>query len=105
MQKNNHKLRIGIVGAGSIVRARHLPALKKYPEVEIVAVSNSTYENSENFFRENLPHATPKQNWADLLALSDFDIICIGTPPYIPSSVPISDLSTGQTVFFYGRIL
>jgi predicted dehydrogenase len=27
-QKNNQKLRIGIVGAGSIVRARHLPALK-----------------------------------------------------------------------------
>jgi len=68
MQKNNHKLRIGIVGAGNIVRARHLPALKKYPEVEIVAVSNSTYESSENFCRGNLPHATPMQNWADLLA-------------------------------------
>ena len=46
MHKNNHKLRIGIVGAGNIVRARHLPALKKHPEVEIVAVSNSTYESS-----------------------------------------------------------
>ena len=58
-QKNNHKLRIGIVGAGSIVRARHLPALKKHPEVEIVAVSNSTYESSEKFCQENVPHATP----------------------------------------------
>src|SRR5213083_299936 len=27
MQKNNQKLRIGMVGAGSIVRARHLPAV------------------------------------------------------------------------------
>jgi predicted dehydrogenase len=47
MHKNNQKLRIGIVGAGNIVRSRHLPALKKHPEVEIVAVSNSTYESSE----------------------------------------------------------
>ena len=46
---------MGIVGAGSIVRARHLPALKKHPEVEIVAVSNSTYESSEKFCRENVP--------------------------------------------------
>ncbi len=63
-QKNNQKLRIGIIGAGSIVRARHLPALKKNPEVEIVAVSNSTYESSEKFCRENLPHATPLRNCA-----------------------------------------
>ena len=53
MHKNNHKLRIGIVGAGNIVRTRHLPALKKNSDVEIVAVSNSTYESSERFCREN----------------------------------------------------
>ena len=53
MHKNNHKLRIGIVGAGNIVRTRHLPALKNNADVEIVAVSNSTYESSERFCREN----------------------------------------------------
>src|SRR6266704_3109668 len=68
-QKDNQKLRIGIVGAGSIVRARHLPALKKHPEVEIVAVSNSTYESSEKFCRENLPHATPLRNWPELVTM------------------------------------
>ena len=104
MQKNNHKLRIGIVGAGSIVRARHLPALKKYSEVEIVAVSNSTYESSENFCRENLPHATPMQNWADLLALPDLDIIWIGTPPYMHSAVTISALEAGKHVFCQARM-
>jgi len=104
MQKNNHKLRIGIVGAGNIVRARHLPALKKYPEVEIVAVSNSTYESSENVCRENLPHATPMQNWADLLALPDLDIIWIGTPPYMHSAVTISALEAGKHVFCQARM-
>src|SRR6266496_4440546 len=102
--KNNQKLRIGIVGAGSIVRARHLPALKKHPEVEIVAVSNSTYESSENFCRENCPSATPMQNWADLLALPDLDIIWIGTPPYMHSAVTISALEAGKHVFCQARM-
>jgi len=104
MQKNNHKLRIGMVGAGGIVRARHLPALKKYPEVEIVAVSNLTYESSEKFCRENLPHATPMQNWADLLALPELDIIWIGTPPYMHSAVTISALEAGKHVFCQARM-
>src|SRR5437899_2571863 len=104
MQKNNHKLRIGMVGAGSIVRARHLPALKKHPEVEIVAVSNLTYESSEKFCRENLPHATPMQNWADLLALPELDIIWIGTPPYMHSAVTISALEAGKHVFCQARM-
>src|SRR5260370_41687827 len=90
---------MGMVGAGNIVRTRHLPALKKNPDVEIVAVSNSTYESSEKFCKENCPSATPMANWADLLALQDLDIICIGTPPYMHSAVTISALAAGQHVF------
>jgi predicted dehydrogenase len=104
MQKNNHKLRIGIVGAGNIVRARHLPALKKHPEVEIVAVSNSTYESSENFCREHCPSATPMRNWAELLALPDIDIIWIGTPPVMHSAVTVSALEAGKHVFCQARM-
>src|ERR1700746_2374860 len=104
MHKNNHKLRIGIVGAGNIVKTRHLPALKKHPEVDIVAVSNSTYESSEKFCKENLPSATPMANWADLLALPDLDIIWIGTPPYMHSAVTISALEAGKHVFCQARM-
>ena len=90
MHKNNHKLRIGIIGAGNIVRTRHLPALKKHPDVEIVAVSNSTYESAEKFCSENAPGATPIQNWPELVALHDLDVVWIGTPPYMHSAVTIS---------------
>src|SRR5438309_5809727 len=103
-QKNNHKLRVGIVGAGGIVRTRHLPALKRNPDVEIVAVSNSTYESAEKFCAENLPHATPMRNWADLLALPDIDIVWIGTPPYMHSAVTISALEAGKHVFCQARM-
>ena len=101
---NNHKLRLGIVGAGAIVRDRHLPGLKKHPEVEIVAVSNSTYESAEKFCQENAPHATPMQNWADLLAIPDIDIVWIGTPPYMHSAVTISALEAGKHVFCQARM-
>src|SRR5438874_10550520 len=103
-QKNNQKLRVGIVGAVGIVRSRHLPALKKNPDVEIVAVSNSTYETSEKFCRDELPQATPMRNWADLLAVPDLDIIWIGTPPYMHSAVTISALEAGKHVFCQARM-
>lgn len=102
--KANHKLRIGIVGAGNIVKTRHLPGLKKHPDAEIVAVSNSTYESSEKFCQENCPQATPMRNWADLLAIPDLDVIWIGTPPYMHSAVTISALEAGKHVFCQARM-
>lgn len=98
------KLRIGIIGAGGIVRQRHLPALLAMPGVEIVAVSNSTYASSERFCREHLPHATPMKNWADLLALPDLDIIWIGTHPNLHAPLTISALEAGRHVFCQARM-
>src|SRR5246500_5733119 len=104
MHKNNHKLRIGIVGAGNIVRTRHLPALKKNSEVEIFAVSNSTYESSERFCRENSPAALPIRDWAELVATPAIDIVWIGTTPYMHSAVTISALEAGKHVFCQARM-
>lgn len=86
------------------MRNRHLPALKRHPEVEIVAVSNSTYESSQKFCDDNLPHATPMQNWADLLAIPEIDIVWIGTPPYMHSAVTVSALEAGKHVFCQARM-
>ena len=98
------KLRIGIVGAGGIVLQRHLPALLAMKDVEIVAVSNSTYASSERFCREHLPHATPLKNWAELVSLRELDVVWIGTPPYMHSSVSISALEAGRHVFCQARM-
>ena len=103
-QRTNRKFRIGIIGAGEIVRRRHLPALQERNDVEIVAVSNSTYDSSKEFCDEYLPHATPMQNWADLLALEDIDIVWIGTPPYMHSAITVSALEAGKHVFCQARM-
>jgi predicted dehydrogenase len=102
--KNNHKLRLGIVGAGEIVKRRHLPALERHPDVELVAVCNSSYASADQFCRENAPHATPMQNWAELLGMSDLDIIWIGTPPYMHSAITLSALEAGKHVFCQARM-
>src|ERR1700704_5401927 len=98
------KLRLGIIGAGAIVRDRHLPGLRKHSDVEIVAVSNSTYESAQKFCEENAPEAVPMQNWADLLALPELDVVWIGTPPYMHSAVTISALEAGKHVFCQARM-
>jgi len=104
MHKNNHKLRIGIIGAGNIVRTRHMPGLQKDPEVEIVAVSNLTYGSTERFCSEYAPEATPIKNWPELVALPNLDIVWIGTPPYMHSAVTISALEAGKHVFCQARM-
>src|SRR5438477_4413619 len=105
MSRNgNRKLRIGIIGAGGIVKQRHLPAFKRRSDLEIVAISNSTYESAEKFCQENVPGAVPIANWPDLVALPDIDVVWIGTPPYMHSAVTISALEAGKHVFCQARM-
>ncbi len=98
------KLRVGIIGAGAIVRQRHLPALLKRPDVEILAVSNSSYESAEKFCLHHLPRATPMHDWADMLAMEHLDVVWIGTPPYLHGTVAVSALEAGKHVFCQARM-
>ncbi|MBV8899156.1 MAG: Gfo/Idh/MocA family oxidoreductase [Verrucomicrobia bacterium] len=104
MSTRPSKLRIGVIGAGNIVKSRHLPALKQIPDVSIVAVCNSTYESAEAFCREFAPEAVPYGNWAELLADSDADIVWIGTPPYLHATITVSALEAGKHVFCQARM-
>src|ERR1700757_5046039 len=104
MSPRHSKLRIGIVGAGNVVKTRHLPALKKIADVEVAAICNSTYESSEHFCVEYAPEATPYGNWAELVADPEIDIIWIGTPPYLHSTIAISALEAGKHVFSQARM-
>ena len=90
MASRQTKLKIGIVGAGAVVKDRHLPALKRIPDVEVVAVCNSSYESSEECCNKYIPEATPYGNWAELVADPDIDIVWICTPPYLHSTIAIS---------------
>jgi len=104
MASRHSKLKIGIVGAGAVVKTRHLPALRKIPDVEVVAICNSSYESSEKCCTEYVPEATPYGNWAELVSHPDIDIVWIGTPPYLHSTVALSALEAGKHVFTQARM-
>jgi predicted dehydrogenase len=104
MQPRQPKLRIGIVGAGNIVKRRHLPALSQIEDVKVVGVCNSTYESSEKFCSEFVSDAKPYANWAELVAEPDIDIIWIGTSPYLHATIAVSALEAGKHVFCQARM-
>jgi predicted dehydrogenase len=97
------KLRIGIVGAGGIVKQRHLPGLQALPNVQVVAVCNSRIESAQAVAREfDIPEVL--HDWADLLDRPDLDIIWIGTPPVLHAPITISALEAGKHVFCQARM-
>jgi predicted dehydrogenase len=97
------KLRVGIVGAGGIVRQRHLPGLQALPNVQVVAVCNSQIESAQSVAKEfHIPEVLG--DWADMLDRPDIDIIWIGTPPVLHAPVTISALEAGKHVFCQARM-
>ncbi|MEI6533994.1 MAG: Gfo/Idh/MocA family oxidoreductase [Verrucomicrobiaceae bacterium] len=101
---SSKQVRIGIVGAGSIVKTRHLPALKAMPEVGIVAVCNSTMESSRRFCEELAPQAEPMEHWPELVSRDDIDAVWIGTAPHLHSEITCYALRAGKHVFCQARM-
>ena len=103
MNRTSKKLRIGIVGAGGIVRQRHMPGLLALPSVQVVAVCNSQIESARRFADEfAIPDVVDE--WAELIDRPDLDIIWIGTPPYLHAPITISALEAEKHVFCQARM-
>lgn len=96
-------LKIGIVGLGGICRERHIPGLRKIPEVEIMGVVNSSPESTAKVARE---FGIPKTytHWEELVHDPEIDIVWIGTWPYLHAPVSISALDAGKHVFCQARM-
>lgn len=98
------KVRVGIIGAGSIVKQRHLPGLRAIPEVEIVAVCNASLASAEAFCREFAPGAKPIARWEDLVDNADVDVVWIGATPYLHSDATCFALQCGKHAFCQARM-
>ena len=96
-------IRVGIVGAGNIVRTVHIPGLRRMPGVEIVAVANRSLESSERAAKElGIPRAYA--DWQELLAADGIDAILIGTWPYMHRTVTLAALDSGRHVLCQARM-
>ncbi len=97
------EIRVGIIGAGGITRARHLPGLKKIPGVRLVAVCNRTRESGEAVARDwgfERVARTPRH----LIEADDIHAVMIGTWPYLHHVLSCFALRAGKHVFTQARM-
>ncbi len=90
-------LRVGVVGLG-YAGTTHLEAYEKIPGVKVVALAGKERPRLELLGRE---HAIDNlfDDWEDLVALDDLDIVSIGTPNALHAPIAIAALEAGKHVF------
>src|SRR5262245_57900481 len=101
MSTNN--IRIGLIGAGANTRKLHIPGFKKQSGVEVVAVANRTRESGQKVANE-FAIPTVHGDWRALLADANVDAVCIGTWPYMHSTLTIAALEAGKHVLCEARM-
>jgi predicted dehydrogenase len=96
-------LRIGLIGAGKNMRARHIPGLRAIAGVEIVAVCNRRPSSTLAAAREFAIQRT-YEHWQDLVADPDIEAIVIGTWPYLHCAITLAALEAGKHVLTEARM-
>lgn len=96
-------IRIGIIGAGENVRDVMIPAFRRIPECQLVAVANTSLASSRRVATEfNIPK--PYANWKALLEDAEVDAVCIGTWPYMHHTLTLASLEKGKHVLCQARM-
>lgn len=97
------EIRIGIVGAGQVVRERHLPGFRALPGVKVVGVCNQRRETAARFVREfSIPRVF--SGWEELVEDDEVDAIVIGAWPNVHCPVTLAALDAGKHVLTQARM-
>ena len=99
----NATIRIGIVGAGTNTKEKHIPGLRAIEGVEIVSVCNRSIETSTKTAGQfNIPNVY--KNWSELVKAPDTDAIVIGTWPYLHHPITLAALAANKHVMCEARM-
>ncbi len=96
-------IRVGIIGAGANTWLRHIPGFQEIDGVEVVAVANRTTESGQRT-ADKFGIPTVHEHWTDLIDDLDIDAVCIGTWPYMHSTIAIAALEAGKHVMTEARM-
>ena len=96
-------LRIGIVGAGAVVREKHIPGFRALPGVRVEGVCNLRRESSNRVAREcDIPHIFA--SWEALVEDDSIDAVLIGTWPSMHCPITLAALDAGKHVLTQARM-
>lgn len=93
----NGKYCIGIVGAGGIATATHIPGWKKLKNVEIMAVADPS-EKARNRVKKELNIPMVFSDYKELVKIEEIDIVDVCAPNALHYPVTISALKNGKHV-------
>ena len=92
------KVRIGIIGCGGIANQKHMPALKKLPDVEMVAFCDIVEERAQAAAEKfGVEGAKVFTDYKELLKL-DLDVVHVLTPNKQHSFITVDALESGKHV-------
>lgn len=96
-------VRVGIVGAGTNTRLRHIPGLRKVPGVRIDGVVNRTPESTAKAAHE-LEIPRTYSHWRELVEDPEIDAVVIGTWPNMHCEVTCAALEADKHVLTEARM-
>ena len=93
------KVRIGIIGCGGIAGSKHMPSLKKLPNVEMVAFCDIILERAENAKAKfGTAEAKVYEDYKELLKDETIDVVHVCTPNRSHSFITVDALEAGKHV-------
>jgi len=99
----NETIKVGFIGAGANTALRHIPGLRAQQGVELAGVANRSIESSQTAAdKYELGEAYP--TWLDLVEDPEIDAVCIGTWPYMHSTITLTALDNGKHVMCEARM-
>ncbi len=91
------KLKVGVVGCGSIAKFRHLPEYAMNDQVEIVAVCDIVEERANKMVEEYGGKAFT--DYKEMLREAELDIVSVCLPNYLHAPVSICGIRSGKACF------
>ncbi len=94
----NGEIRVALVGAGSFVRATHVPNLQRQEGVRVTSVVSRGGSTAASLAR-SLDGARPGTDWREAVEAPDVDLVVVGTRHDTHAEIAAAALRAGKAVF------
>ena len=97
MKEKDHKVGIGIIGAGSVAEIAHFPSIAEIDQAELVAVCDIVDKNTEKAVKKWGAKAKYK-DYQEMITRDDIDLVIIASPNLYHHEQAIACAQAGKHV-------